>query len=159
MTVAHDVPAVRAPSLAAAVGTLRAHGLRVSLARRHVLEALYAISGPVSAEVLTATVPGADLASVYRNLIVLEEVGLVRHVHLGHGPGLYSIAAGKPTEFLTCERCQALETVEPRRLDRVRELIADEFGYNARFTHFPIVGTCAECQSLPDEEPVHHAHP
>jgi Fur family ferric uptake transcriptional regulator len=153
MTIAHDAPIVRAPSVTAALGTLRAHGLRVSLARRRVLDVLYEINGPVSAEVLTASVPGADLASVYRNLVVLEEVGLVRHVHMGHGPGLYSIAAAKPIEFLTCERCQALETVEPRRLDHIRELIAQEFGYRARFTHFPIVGTCAECQSLPDEGP------
>ena len=34
-----------------------------------------------------------DLASVYRNLETLEDAGLVRHMHLGHGPGLYAPAA------------------------------------------------------------------
>ena len=37
MTVPHDVPAVRAPSLLSALGTLRQRGLRVSAARRQVL--------------------------------------------------------------------------------------------------------------------------
>ena len=86
-----------------------------------------------------------DLASVYRNLDTLEEVGLVRHVHLGHGPGLYSLA-GADTEFVTCERCGAYEAVEPRRLDAAKAAIERELGYRPRFTHFPIVGVCASCQ-------------
>ena len=92
MTVAHLAPALRAPSLASALGALRARGMRVSTARRQVLEELYTAEGPVSAEALAERLPGADLASVYRNLVVLEEVGLVRHVHLGHGPGRYALA-------------------------------------------------------------------
>src|SRR5262245_32718184 len=102
MTVAHHAPALRAPSLASAVGALRARGMRVSLARRQMLEVLYAAEGPVTAESLAATIPGADLASVHRNLAVLEEVGLVRHVHLGHGAGRY-ILSGIPSEFLVCD--------------------------------------------------------
>ena len=92
MTVAHLAPALRAPSLASALGALRARGMRVSTARRQVLAELYTAEGPVSAEALAERLPGSDLASVYRNLVVLEEVGLVRHVHLGHGPGRYALA-------------------------------------------------------------------
>ena len=146
MTVAHLSPPLPAPSLPAAIGALRARGLRISTARRLVLEALYTASGPVSAETLAAQLPGADVGSVYRNLDVLEELGLVRHVHLGHGPGLYSRTAPADLDFVTCERCGAFEAVEPGRLDTVRELIADELGYRAHFTHVPIVGVCADCQ-------------
>jgi len=46
----------------------------------------------------------------YRNLETLEEVGLVRHVHLGHGPGLYALAAPEH-EYLVCESCHAVRTV------------------------------------------------
>src|SRR5262245_11428691 len=100
MTMVHHAPPLRAPSLGAALGLLRARGLRVSAARRLVLEALYAAEAPMSAEELTARVPGSDLASVYRNLVVLQEVGLVRHVHLGHGPGLYSLTSATSLEFV-----------------------------------------------------------
>ena len=118
MTVTHLAPALRAPSLASALGALRARGMRVSTARRQVLEELYAAEGPVSAEDAAGSrrLPGADLASVYRNLVVLEEVGLVRHVHLGHGPGRYALA-GTTLEFVTCERCGAYEAFDPHRLD------------------------------------------
>jgi Fur family transcriptional regulator, ferric uptake regulator len=153
MTVPHETRALAPASMPAAITTLRVRGLRVSAARRLVLEALFAADGPVTAETIAAGLDGrfpcSDLASVYRNLDTLEEVGLVRHVHLGHGPGLYSLA-GADTEFVTCERCGAYEAVEPSRLGAAKDAIERELGYRPRFTHFPIVGVCATCQEEED---------
>jgi Fur family ferric uptake transcriptional regulator len=137
-----------APDVDAAVHVLRDRGLRASAARRLVLEALFAAERPVSAEEIAGgiggRVPRSDLASVYRNLETLEELGLARHVHLGHGPGLYAMA-GADVEYVVCERCSAFRALAPARLDRVRDEIRSALGYEARFTHFPIVGLCAEC--------------
>jgi Fur family ferric uptake transcriptional regulator len=152
MTIAHHAPALRAPSFASALGVLRARGMRISLARRGVLEALYDADRPVTAEQLAARVPDSDLASVHRNLAVLEEVGLVRHVHLGHGAGRYVLAGTRSVEFIACESCGEYESVPPQRLEAVRRLIEAELGFVARFTHFPIVGLCADCKEQ-------HAHP
>ena len=94
MTVAAHGPRLEPRTLEEAVTALRERGIRVTAARRLVLQGLFAADGPVSAERLASGVDGAvppsDLASVYRNLEALERVGLVRHVHLGHGPGLYA---------------------------------------------------------------------
>jgi Fur family ferric uptake transcriptional regulator len=147
VTVAHLTPPLAAPSLGSAIGALRARGLRVSTARRLVLEALYEAPAPVTAEMLAERLGGLDIASVYRNLDVLEELGLVRHVHLGHGPGLYSRVAPGDSGFVTCERCGAFEAIEPARLEGVRSVIEQELGYRSGFTHFPIVGVCAGCRS------------
>lgn len=143
MTLAHHGPALHAPDLATALRELRAHGLRISASRRQVLAALYADHRPQTAEQLAA---GGDIASVYRNLDVLEGVGLVRHVHLGHGPGLYTLAGREDAEFVTCELCGSYEAIEPHRLDPIREQIERELGYRPRFTHFPIVGVCTSCK-------------
>ena len=144
MTVAHFTPAGPVPTLASAIGAVRASGLRVSTTRRLILEALFAQEGPVSAEALAGRLPQGDLGSVYRNLERLEAIGLVRHVHLGHGPGLYTLRSAE-FEFVTCERCGAFEAVEPARLDAARGLIERELGYRPRFSHFPIVGICSAC--------------
>src|SRR5262245_57181814 len=108
MTVPHLAPAVQATTVAAAVGALRHRGLRLSAARRLLLEALVATGRPATAEEIAARaggrVPPSDLASVYRNLEVLERLGVVRHLHLGHGPGLYALA-GSRHEVVACERC------------------------------------------------------
>jgi Fur family ferric uptake transcriptional regulator len=149
VTLPHTGPPIAAADVDAAVDALRAHGLRVSAARRLVLEALYAAAAPVSAEQiadgLAGRLPRSDLASVYRNLETLEEVGLVRHRHLGHGPGLYSHAGLDEREYLVCDSCRAVMAVDRKEMDPVRNLIQKRFGYEARFSHFPILGLCADC--------------
>ena len=128
---------------------MRERGLRVSAARRLVVEALLAADGPMSAEQIAqgigGRVPSSDVASVYRNLQAFHDIGLVRHVHLGHGPGLYALTVAGEPEYLTCERCADYRAVAPEELDGVRDLIERHFGYRASFTHFPIVGLCPEC--------------
>ena len=50
MTVPHHTSPLAAPSVEAAVALLRARGLRVSSARRLVIEALFAAERPLTAE-------------------------------------------------------------------------------------------------------------
>lgn len=149
MTAPHTGPPLAAPDMDAAVEALRSHGLRVSAARRLVLESLFAAEGPIPAERiadgLAGRLPQSDLASVYRNLETLETVGMVRHFHLGHGPGLYGLAGAGGREYLVCTSCHGVRAVEPGDMDGVRSMIQREFGFIASFSHFPIVGLCAGC--------------
>lgn len=157
MTLASTRPALAVEDVEAAVGALRERGLRVSSARRLVLEALFATAEPVSAEAiadgLAGRLPRSDLASVYRNLEVLEDVGLVRHVHLGHGPGLYALASEPEREYIVCESCHAVRAVPAVELDGVRAEIRRTFGFEARFGHFPLVGLCPDCAARGAGEP------
>ena len=146
MTVAPDATALRFETLEEAFAAVREHGLRLSTARRLILEALFAVEGPVGAPYLVDAL-AIDESSVYRNLEVLESHGLVRHVHLGHGPGLYALLGGEEVEYLYCERCAKVTAVDPARLAPVRDVVRREFGYEPRFTHFAIVGLCADCAS------------
>jgi Fe2+ or Zn2+ uptake regulation protein len=133
---------------------VRAQGLRLSAARRLVLEALYAADAPIAADEIAdglgGRLPRSDLASVYRNLETLEQVGLVRHVHLGHGAGRYT-PSGRPCDFLVCERCESVTAVDPRRLDAARDAIRLATGFAAHFHHFPISGLCAGCAACSDD--------
>ncbi len=144
MTAAPQVPAIHCATLEDAVALLRERGLRLSTSRRLILDELFAAEHPVSAEDIAGGLR-LDLASVYRNLEVLEQHGLIRHVHLGHGPGLYALIARGEREYLHCEACHAVLAVPPAALDPIREEIRRRFGYIARFTHFPITGTCPDC--------------
>jgi len=157
MTRAPDVARLRFDSVADAVTEMRRRGLRLSTSRRLVLQALFAADGPCSAEHLAHGV-GLDVASVYRNLDVLERHGLAQHVHLGHGPGLYALVGHGEHEYLYCERCGAVRVVAPAELDPVRASLRDHFGYEARFTHHAIVGTCPGCAALDRTEGAVEAH-
>jgi Fur family ferric uptake transcriptional regulator len=149
VTVSPDAPPLAFADLADAIRALRGAGLRISTARRLVLEALFAAAGPVSATDLARDL-SLEESSVYRNLEVLEQRGVVRHVHLGHSAGLYTLVSDEAVEYLYCERCARVTAVAPNRLDTVRDQIREQFGYTARFTHFAIVGVCPECAARPD---------
>ena len=148
MTIPHLLPALPATDPETAARTLRAQGLRLSAARRLVLEALYLADRPVSAEEIAAGVegrlPSSDLASVYRNLECLERLGLVCHMHLGHGPGLYA-PAGHDREYVLCEGCGSCLAIAAGHLDAVRAAVRAAVGFEARFSHFPLVGLCSSC--------------
>jgi len=144
MTIAPEVPRLPFSSIDDAIEALRARGLRLSMTRQLVLEALFAAAGPVSAEELAVRL-GLVPTSVYRNLETLERHGLLRHVHLGHGPGLYTLVGHGEHEYIYCPGCRIARTVRPELLDPVRSQIKRRFGYEVRFTHFALVGQCPRC--------------
>jgi len=141
---APQTPPLHFATIDRAIDALRERGLRLSTARRLVLEALFAADGPVSAQRLSSELE-LDATSVYRNLELLERFGAVRHVHLAHGAGLYVLAGRQESEYLYCERCESVTAVAVEDLDPVRDLIREQFGFHARFTHFAIVGLCKRC--------------
>jgi len=161
MTVSHEVRPLPAASIPAAIATLRSRGLRVSAARRLVIESLFAADGPVRAEAiaggLDGQLPDSDLASVYRNLDTLEEIGLVRHFHLGHGPGLYALTGRLEAGYAACEHCGAHRALDADAVADVAAAVYAACGYEPRLSHFPIVGRCPDCEN-PTTHEVHHAH-
>jgi Fur family ferric uptake transcriptional regulator len=140
-------PTLRFESADAVLRTLRERGLRISTARRMIVHYLFEVAAPVSAQQIAVGLDRTplDLASVYRNLETLEEHGVVRHFHAGHGPGRYVLVGGGEREYLACDRCGAIEEVDRSELDPVRERVQERFGYEVGFTHFPMVGLCPRC--------------
>ena len=138
----------------AAVATVRAQGLRVSSARRLVLEALFAAGEPVTAEEIAGGLDGrfppSDLGSVYRNLETLNGLGVVRRLHGAHPACLYAIAHRADEAFLACERCGEVRPANPHAVAVIRGAVRKAFGYDASFGSFPIVGVCPRCSEGQD---------
>lgn len=149
-------PAVTAPDSESAVEAMRRRGLRVTASRRLVVEALYTSERPVTAEEIASgmygRLPRCDLGSVYRNLDTLEAAGLARHMHLGHGPGLYAPATDED-EYVACERCGRSQVVPAPVLERLRGALREAVGYEASFAHFPVPGLCPACKEKLDVRP------
>ena len=89
---------------------------------------------------------GLDLASVYRNLEILEDHGLVDQIQAGRGPGRYVLAGGAEREYLVCDRCGAIADLDPDEMDSVRAVIRERYGYEVTFRHVPMVGICRRCR-------------
>ena len=105
-----------------------------------MLEALLAAGEPLTAEELAGD---ADLASTYRNLETLESIGIVRHVHLGHGPGRYELS-GRSDGLGDLRGLRALDPAAvPGAAARSGSRCAKRRASRPSFTHFPMVGRCS----------------
>jgi Fur family ferric uptake transcriptional regulator len=136
---------------------LRAHGDRVTASRRAVVEALVAGGHHVTADEIVARVTAvagggdgardadAHRATVYRTLDRLEELGVVSHVHLGHGPSTFHLD-DRPHHHAVCSSCGAVVEVPLDALDGLAARLRDEHGFELSSQHFALSGRCASCR-------------
>ena len=124
-------------------------GMRRTAARQAVIEALLSSADHVTAETLAAKIqrrfPSVDVSTVYRTLDVLEELGIVDHVHLAHGPAIFHLAEDDH-QHLVCERCGLVRELPRQRMDAFRRMLRREFGFEVAHRHFAIVGICDACR-------------
>jgi Fur family ferric uptake transcriptional regulator len=122
---------------------------RVTPQRRVILETICDRGGHLSAEDIVAEVtrrlPGVSPSTVYRNLQALENVGLISHVHMGHGVAQYQAADHGRHHHLVCGICGHTQQIDERTTSNLQRSLLEAHGFEADFDHFAIYGTCAEC--------------
>jgi Fur family transcriptional regulator, ferric uptake regulator len=124
---------------------------RTGRARRLVLEVLERSPEPVSAEDIAQRLPDVHVSSVYRALAVLEEGGVVTHVHLGHGPAVYQLRAdAAQVRHLVCEVCGRLVVVPVSLFAPVADDLASTYDFVVDTEHFAVVGRCTGCAPGPE---------
>ena len=132
------------------LGMLRAQGGRVTTSRRAILEAFLGVGGHVTAEALTGRVqaaqPDVHESTVYRFLDELERLGVVDHVHLGHGPAVYHLVTDTH-HHLVCDGCGTVVEVPEELFGDLRGRLQTEFGFTLHPRHFAVTGRCDACPS------------
>ena len=127
---------------------LRASGGRVTPARRMIVDALFRHGGHCTAEELAAEIresaPDLHRSTVYRNLDELERIGVVEHVHLGHGPATYHLASEHHGHFV-CGTCGAVFEAPDAAFVGLADVARRELGFEIDPHHFGVLGTCATC--------------
>jgi Fur family ferric uptake transcriptional regulator len=127
---------------------LRSDGGRVTPARRAVVQILLDTHAHISAEEIAERVqrdmPDVAPSTVYRTLDVLERLGQVEHVHLGHGPSMYHLAERVHVHLL-CRSCGRMIELPDTYLDDLADRLATEHGFALEPRHFALLGRCADC--------------
>lgn len=122
--------------------------LRHSRQRDRIYEYLAASKEHPSAEMvyndLRPEIPGLSLGTVYRNLKLLEELGMVRRVTSFQGTERYDACCGDHVHFL-CECCGRLQDVELADTEAIRSAI--QLGHDFQLTKLDltITGVCPSC--------------
>ncbi|TQS40742.1 Fur family transcriptional regulator [Cryptosporangium phraense] len=126
---------------------LRSRGLRMTVQRQLVMEAVeklgHATSEQVHAEV-TKTAAGLNLTTVYRTLELLEEIGLVRHTHLIDTATTYHLAADQHIH-LVCRNCRTVTEAPTGMLTDLATRLSDERGFTMDVGHVALFGMCGNC--------------
>ena len=128
---------------------LRARGYRLTPQRQLVLESVGELGHGTPEEIAAAvrrTASGVNISTVYRTLELLEDLGLVRHTHLGHGAPTYSVATGDDHVHLVCRDCGEVEEADPELLAGVVERLAAERGFCVDVGHLAVLGRCRACR-------------
>jgi len=136
---------------------LRREGLRITRPRRAVCEVLaeahddHLTALDIIERSRATTEVSVDPSTVYRTLVVLEALGLVRHVHLGHGPGAFHLTDSVRHHHLVCERCGRSVDVPLEDLQPTLESTAEDHGFVAATLHFALSGVCRSCAAASPE--------
>lgn len=130
-------------------GRLHGSGKRLTPQRELILRAVDSLGHATPDEILTEVrkqVSSVNVSTVYRNLEVLEELGLVRHAHLSDRAPTYHSVSGHEHFHIVCRNCSRVTSVDPEVMGPVTERLAQEHGFVTDIGHLTIFGTCVECE-------------
>lgn len=130
---------------------IRDRGGRATEARRATIGVMLDSSqSHLSADDIVSQVkqqhPDVAESTIYRNLATLEELGVVEHVHLGHGPSTYHLTEDGH-QHLLCERCGQVIEVPEETFTTLADQLAATYGFQIHPRHFAIMGVCRRCQT------------
>jgi len=140
------------------VERLRRLGVRVTPQRLFVLEALEQGGGHMTAEEImrwaVQRYPAINLATVYRTLDLLIDVGLVAQIHLDAGATFFELVGAEPHHHLVCEHCGATIEMDETMFTALRDRLLAAYGFHARPRHMAIFGLCRVCAAPEETAPV-----
>jgi Fur family ferric uptake transcriptional regulator len=128
---------------------LRSHGCRATKPRVAVLDAVLRAGRPLDAAELASLaqeeLDGIHEATVYRTIAVLSELGIVTHVHAGHGPALVELAS-EESLLVVCTGCGRIERVPEAIGARLVDDVERQLDFTLDLGHFAIEGLCGDCR-------------
>jgi Fe2+ or Zn2+ uptake regulation protein len=126
-------------------------GQKYTTGRRTLVDVLTGLRGPVTIDAIRQE-RDLPLSSVYRNLVVLEEAGIVRRVNGVDEAPRFELAEDltEHHHHLVCTSCGKVEdfVVPPgleRALNRAVHRAAEQKRFHTSGHQLDLVGLCADC--------------
>lgn len=135
---------------------LRTKGHRVTPQRVAILNAVcdigrHAAIGDIQLR-LSQTSSTIDLATIYRNLKVLCDVGLLVSAHTDDLGMVYEIAEPTPHHHLLCVVCGKSQSIEGAMFDALRSSIRQSTGFTLQAEHLVLKGVCKTCETAQNSD-------
>ena len=145
-----DHPAPAEP-LASLTHRLRTRSRKITGPRQAILEILRRHPHPMTNREIFGSLPkgDCDLATIYRSMHLLENMGMVKRFDFGDGIARYElVAAGDDGHHhhLICTRCADVVELEDCFPIELEKTIAARNGFKAITHKLEFFGLCPECQ-------------
>jgi Fur family ferric uptake transcriptional regulator len=130
---------------------LRQRGYRITPQREMIVDALAHCEDHMTAEEIYAITrsrsKALNLATVYRTLDLLVDVGLISRADLGNGRIMYTSDQHGPHLHLVCRQCGKAVGADSALLASFEEQLHAGYGFVADLQHLCISGLCESCQA------------
>jgi Fur family ferric uptake transcriptional regulator len=121
--------------------------MRMTPQRQLVLDAVMKLEHSTPEQVckhVQQTTPTVNITTIYRTLDLLEQIGMVRHAHIGHGAPTYSVRDHEHVH-LVCHRCGEVTEAPCELLNELAGTLHGEQGFTLDASHVALSGTCRRC--------------
>ncbi|MFG6120738.1 MULTISPECIES: peroxide-responsive transcriptional repressor PerR [Thalassobacillus] len=133
-----------------AIVTLKDSGVRITPQRHAVLEYLLnSMTHPTADEIykaLEGKFPNMSVATVYNNLRVFKDIGLVRELTYGDASSRFDCNTTEHYHVI-CESCGKIVDFHYPSLDEVESLAEQVTGFDVNNHRMEVYGICSDCQS------------
>jgi Fur family peroxide stress response transcriptional regulator len=133
------------------ISKLREQSFRLTPQRLAVLEILAASEGhPTVAEIyeaVRARFPTTSLATVYKTVILLKELGEVLELGFPDGSNRYDGSRPQPHPHIICTACRRIMDPELSSIEHLNEEIAQKTGYTIQHHRLDFFGLCPACRA------------
>nr|WP_251046500.1 MULTISPECIES: peroxide-responsive transcriptional repressor PerR [unclassified Oceanobacillus] len=134
-----------------AIDTLKESGVRITPQRHAVLEFLLnAMVHPTADEIykaLEGKFPNMSVATVYNNLRVLKDIGLVRELTYGDSSSRFDCNTSDHYHII-CNDCGKIVDFHYPLLNEVESLAEQVTGFDVSHHRLEVYGKCDECQEI-----------
>lgn len=127
---------------------LRERGHRLTPQRELVLDAVDQLGHGTPEEIhaeVTRRAPAVNISTVYRNLALLEKLGMVRTVDLGDRVAMYHSISLPAHVHLTCSQCERVIDADPQEFRALSQALLHRHGFEVDLDRLVLAGRCAEC--------------
>ncbi len=132
-------------------GRFRQQGYRLTPQRLALLQLLSTSEAHPSAawlhEQIKEQFPTTSLATVYKTLTVLKDLGEVLELEFSHQDNRYDGRKPYPHPHLICTRCRKIVDADVNLGQTVEAAVTDLAGYRISSRRFDFYGLCPDCQS------------
>jgi Fur family peroxide stress response transcriptional regulator len=133
------------------VGSLRNQGYRLTPQRMAVLSILAESRDHPSAQDIYQQVrsdfPMTSLATVYKTITLLREMGQVLELGYSHDSSRYDGRDPTPHPHLVCVQCRKIVDWQSDALDSLSSQVSRESGYQVSGLRLDLLGLCPDCQT------------